>query len=80
MVGNAIYTYVEELGGEERAPKITGMILDLTQEEMLTSVQTMESLIQYVNTAVKMLEELDAQEQAEGQKEPIPTTTTTGQV
>jgi len=44
MVGNAIYTYVEEMGNEERAPKITGMILDLSQEEMLSSVQTIESL------------------------------------
>ncbi len=34
QVGEVIYSYTEKLIGEERAPKITGMLIDLPVEEI----------------------------------------------
>jgi hypothetical protein len=34
QVGNFIYPYVEKLVGEERAPKVAGMLLGLTLNEI----------------------------------------------
>ena len=34
QVGEFIYEYVEKIAGEEKAPKITGMLIDLPHEEI----------------------------------------------
>ena len=34
MVGEFIYDYVEKFVGEERAPKVTGMLIDLPIDEI----------------------------------------------
>jgi len=34
QVGECIYSHVEKLTGEEKAPKITGMLIDLPIEEI----------------------------------------------
>jgi len=33
-VGEIIYEYVEKFAGEDKAPKITGMLIDLPIEEI----------------------------------------------
>ena len=34
QVGEFIYEYVEKIAGDEKAPKITGMLIDLPMEEI----------------------------------------------
>lgn len=34
QVGEIIYEYVEKIAGESKAPKITGMLIDLPLEEI----------------------------------------------
>lgn len=38
MIGNSIYETVEKLAGPERAPKITGMLIDLQDFELNKAV------------------------------------------
>ena len=38
MVGNTIYKHVEKLVGDQRAPKITGMLIDLPESELNYSI------------------------------------------
>jgi hypothetical protein len=35
MVGDEIYEFVENIVGEKEAPKVTGMIIDLPQKDLL---------------------------------------------
>jgi len=38
IVGNTIYKHVEKIAGEMKAPKITGMLIDLPEIELNYSV------------------------------------------
>ena len=38
VVGNAIYKHVEKIVGEQKAPKITGMLIDLPEVELNYSI------------------------------------------
>ena len=39
IIGTAIYKHVHEMVGEEHAPKVTGMIIDLDPAELNMSIQ-----------------------------------------
>lgn len=39
LVGNTIYKHVEKIVGEAKAPKITGMLIDLPEVELNFSIQ-----------------------------------------
>ncbi len=55
LVGNAIYEAVEKIIGGESAPKITGMIIDLSLLEMIQAVSTLENLTFKVRDAFALL-------------------------
>jgi hypothetical protein len=38
IIGNTIYKHVEKLVGESKAPKITGMLIDLPEIELNYSI------------------------------------------
>jgi hypothetical protein len=38
LIGNTIYKHVEKLVGEMKAPKITGMLIDLPEAELNYSI------------------------------------------
>ena len=38
IVGNTIYKHVEKIVGDQKAPKITGMLIDLPEAELNFSV------------------------------------------
>ena len=58
-VGEAIYQFVEQITGEEDAPKVTGMLIDLP-------IQDLESLISnYANFSIKVNEGLHLLKQQE---------------
>jgi hypothetical protein len=55
QVGEFIYEYVETIAGEERAPKITGMLIDLPIEEIKGYLLDYGKLNQKVSEAVILL-------------------------
>ena len=55
IVGTAIYRYIEGLVGEEHAPKVTGMIIDLEPAELNMSIQTFPGLQSKVHSAMQLL-------------------------
>jgi hypothetical protein len=52
MVGNAIYKHVEKLVGDQRAPKITGMLIDLPEAELNFSISQWNHFEQKVMSAL----------------------------
>ncbi len=55
FIGNVIYEKVEALIGSEKAPKITGMIIGLSDSELYQAVNTLSSLEAKVKMADEML-------------------------
>ena len=55
IIGTAIYKHVHELVGEEHAPKVTGMIIDLDPVELNMSIQQYTDLQQKVTYAMQLL-------------------------
>ena len=56
QVGEVIYEFVEKIAGEERAPKITGMLIDLPIEEMQGYLQNYSKLEEKVREANNLLQ------------------------
>lgn len=56
QVGEVIYEYVEQIGGEDNAPKITGMLIDLPIEDIKGYLQDFNKLTQKVNEAKMLLQ------------------------
>ena len=59
LIGNAIFEHIERLAGTEKAPKLTGMIIDLPELELYDSVSTFEKLDQKLKIGITLL--MDAQ-------------------
>ena len=56
-IGEEIYTYVQKMAGDENAPKITGMIIDLPMEELEKSVATWKEFEEKVREGMDLLKE-----------------------
>ena len=54
-VGEFIYEYVEETAGEDKAPKITGMLIDLPIDDIRTYMIKYDKLVEKINEAIKLL-------------------------
>lgn len=57
QVGEFIYEYVEKIAGEERAPKITGMLIDLPIPEIQGYLVDFSKLQQKVSEASSLLQQ-----------------------
>lgn len=57
LVGNTIYKHVEKIVGESKAPKITGMLIDLPEAELNFSISTWNNLYQKVQSAFALITE-----------------------
>ena len=55
MVGNTIYKHVEKLVGDQRAPKITGMLIDLPESELNYSISQWVNFEQKVMSALNLI-------------------------
>ena len=55
IVGNAIFKHVEKLVGEAKAPKITGMLIDLPEVELNFSIVKWTEFEQKVMSALQMI-------------------------
>ena len=58
LIGNQIYEHIEKLIGSEEAPKITGMIIDLNDIELIPAVSTIENLSEKVRDAYNLLQQI----------------------
>ena len=63
QVGEFIYEYVEQRAGELRAPKITGMLIDLPHVEIKAFLVDFNRLQMKIREAISLLEEQDQQQQ-----------------
>ncbi len=59
QVGEVIFEFVEKIAGEEKAPKITGMLIDLPIEEIRQYLQIYEKLEEKVREANNLLIQQD---------------------
>lgn len=55
LIGNTIYKHVEKLVGEQKAPKITGMLIDLPEVELNFSIVTWAEFEGKVLSALQMI-------------------------
>jgi hypothetical protein len=63
LVGEFIYEYVEKFVGEQRAPKITGMLIDLPHPEIKAYLYDFSKLYNKIGEAVNILNTLSGQAQ-----------------
>jgi len=57
QVGNCIYDFVLQQVGQERAPKVTGMLIDLPIEEIKLYMANFEQFFKKVDEANKLLQQ-----------------------
>ena len=76
IVGNAIYKHVEKLVGEMKAPKITGMLIDLPEVELNYSIVKWAEFESKVLSALQMI---TINEQQQRQAAQAPTMAVQGQ-
>lgn len=62
LVGNTIYKHVEKIVGEQKAPKITGMLIDLPEAELNFSVSQWTHFEQKVMSAFQLITQPNAGE------------------
>lgn len=62
MIGEFIYEFVEKIVGEDKAPKVTGMLIDLPLEEIKQYLYDFFKLSQKSMEAVNVLNQIQAQQ------------------
>lgn len=60
QVGTVIYDYVIQISGPERAPKITGMLIDLPLQDIHIYMQSHDQLVDRVRQAEALLNQQEA--------------------
>ena len=55
MVGNFIYDYIEKAYGQERSPKLCGMMVDLPYIELLDTCKSLDQLEAKLSLANELL-------------------------
>lgn len=65
--GDLIFPYVEKMAGPDNAPKITGMIIDLAIEDLLSYTNTLASLKEKISEGIELLHEEEANQEGEDQ-------------
>lgn len=64
LIGNTIYKHVERLVGEKKAPKITGMLIDLPEIELNYSIIQWTEFEQKVMSALQMISRTEAAQES----------------
>jgi len=73
QVGNAIFDFVQTLRGQNMAPKITGMLIDLNLDEIqayLTNYREFQKKIGEAATLLDSMSKAAAQQQTPGGAQP----------
>ena len=66
MVGDEIYEFVEGIVGEDEAPKVTGMIIDLPQKDLMAILNNYSAFNNKVQEGMKLIKQSSAQQWGEG--------------
>ena len=56
-IGEEIYNFVLEKAGDDSAPKITGMIIDLPYSDLISSIQTYQGLLEKIQEGMDLLKD-----------------------
>jgi len=67
IVGNTIYKHVEKIVGDQKAPKITGMLIDLPEVELNFSVSQWNHFEQKVMSAFQLISQSETPADPAGQ-------------
>ena len=70
LIGNTIYKHVEKIIGESKAPKITGMLIDLPDAELNFSVSNWNNFYSKVQSAFALINESENQPPSGAQASP----------
>ena len=70
MIGNTIYKHVEKIVGDGKAPKITGMLIDLPEVELNFSISTWNNFFTKVQSAFNLIQESENRAPAASQGPP----------
>lgn len=62
MVGDEIYEFVEGIVGENEAPKVTGMIIDLPQKDLMAILNNYSAFNNKVQEGLKLIKQSSAQQ------------------
>lgn len=62
LVGEFIYEYVEKFAGTERAPKITGMLIDLPLDEIKAYLYDFSKFYVKIGEAIGILNHIQNQQ------------------
>ena len=63
MIGNFIYQRIEILVGEEAAPRVTGLLISLSDMELIPCISTLENLTEKALFCKCYLEQLKQQQE-----------------
>jgi hypothetical protein len=63
IIGNFIYQRVETLVGEEAAPRVTGLLISLSDMELIPGISTLENLTEKALFCKGYLEHLKQQQE-----------------
>ena len=61
MIGNFVYQRVESIVGPEAAPKVTGLLISLSDLELIPAISTLENLTEKVLYCKSYLDQLRLQ-------------------
>lgn len=70
MIGNTIYKHVEKIVGDQKAPKITGMLIDLPEVELNFSISNWNNFYTKVQSAFNLIQESENRAPAGAQASP----------
>jgi hypothetical protein len=60
LIGNTIYKHVEKIVGDVKAPKITGMLIDLPEAELNYSISVWNNFFTKVQSAFALITESES--------------------
>jgi len=63
MIGNFVYQRVESIVGAEAAPKVTGLLISLSDLELIPAISTLENLTEKVLYCKSYLDQLRLQQE-----------------
>jgi hypothetical protein len=63
IIGNAIYEHIERIIGPDWAPKVTGLIINLSEIELIPAISTLENLTEKALFAKMFLEQMKLQQE-----------------
>ena len=62
LIGNIIYDHIEKMVGEDKAPKLCGMVIDLPNAELYETLASLDSLNKKMQIGLALLNKAENEE------------------